>query len=57
VRRLAQLAMRGVGAGVPMRDVEEECERSIDVVVHVRNQDGWRHVAEIRTSPSIHQRK
>jgi pilus assembly protein CpaF len=42
VRRLAQLAMRGEGAGAPLRDVEE--------VVHVRNQDGWRHVAEIRTS-------
>ncbi|WP_446741941.1 CpaF family protein [Silvibacterium acidisoli] len=49
VRRLAQLAMRGSGAGVPLRDVEEECERSIDVIVHVRNEDGWRHVAEIRT--------
>lgn len=50
VRRLAQLAMRGGGAGVPLHDVQEECERSIDVVVHVMNQDGRRHVSEIRES-------
>lgn len=50
LRRLAQLAMRGAGAGVPLRDVEAECGRSIDLTVHVTNQDGWRHVAEIRTS-------
>jgi pilus assembly protein CpaF len=49
LRRLAQLAMRGLGGGIPLRDVEEECERSIDVIVHVMNEDGWRHVAEIRT--------
>jgi hypothetical protein len=42
--------MRGSGGGVPLRDVEEECGRSIDVVVQVMNQVGWRHVAEIRTS-------
>ena len=48
LRRLAQLAMRGSGGGVPLHDVEEECERSIDVVVHVTNHDGWRHVTEIR---------
>ncbi len=49
LRRLAQLAMRGAG-GVPLHDVEEECERSINVVVHVTNDDGWRHVTEIRRS-------
>jgi pilus assembly protein CpaF len=50
LRRLAQLAMRGSGGGVPLHDVEEECGRSIDVIVQVMNQDGWRHVTEIRTS-------
>lgn len=48
LRRLAQLAMRGSGSGVPLHDVEEECRRSIDVVVHVTNEDGWRHVEEIQ---------
>src|SRR5579875_1527216 len=47
LRRLAQLAMRGSG-GVSLRDVEEECRRSIDVIAHVANQDGWRHITEIR---------
>jgi hypothetical protein len=50
LRRLAQLAMRASGGGVPLHDVEEECGRSIDVIVQVMNQDGWRHVTEIRTS-------
>ena len=49
LRRLAQLAMRG-SAGVPLQDVTEECRRSIDLIAHVANQDGWRHVTEIRTS-------
>jgi len=49
LRRLAQLAMRGSGGGVPLHDVEEECERSIDIIVHVINENGWRHVTEIRT--------
>jgi pilus assembly protein CpaF len=48
LRRLAQLAMRGSG-GVPLQDITEECSRSIDLVVHVSNQDGWRHVTEICT--------
>ena len=48
LRRLAQLAMRG-SSGVPLRDVEEECGRSIDVIAHVANQGGWRHVTEIRS--------
>ena len=50
LRRLAQLAVRGAGGGIPLQDVEEECVRSIDVIVHVRNQDGCRHIAEIRAS-------
>ncbi len=49
LRRLAQLAMRGSG-GVPLQDVMEECRRSIDLIAHVANQDGWRRVTEIRTS-------
>jgi Flp pilus assembly CpaF family ATPase len=48
--RLAQLAMRGSGGGIPLQHVEEECRRSIDLVVHVVNQDGWRKITEIRTS-------
>ena len=47
LRRLAQLAMRG-SDGVSLRDVEEECGRSIDIIAHVANQGGWRHVTEIR---------
>jgi pilus assembly protein CpaF len=49
LRRLAQLAMRGSG-GVPLQEVMEECRRSIDLVAHVANRNGWRHVTEIRTS-------
>jgi pilus assembly protein CpaF len=48
LRRLAQLAMRGSG-GVSLCDVEEECRRCIDVVAHVSNHDGWRHITEIKT--------
>ncbi len=48
LRRFAQLAMRGLG-GISLRDIEDECGRSIDLVAHVTNQDGWRHVTEIRT--------
>lgn len=53
LRRLAQLAMRGSGGGVSLHDVEEECGRSIDVVVQVMNTDGWRHIAEIRESVGL----
>ena len=49
LRRLAQLAMRSSG-GVPLQDVMEECRRSIDLIAHVANDDGWRHVSEIRLS-------
>lgn len=52
LRRLAQLAMRGSG-GVPLNEVAEECRRSIDLIVHVANKDGWRHVREIRFSSSF----
>ena len=47
LRRLAQLAMRA-SCGVSLRDVEEECRRSINVIVHVANEDGWRRITEIR---------
>jgi pilus assembly protein CpaF len=50
MRRLAQLALRASTAGIPLRDVEQECARSIHLVVHVVNEDGWRHVAEIRAA-------
>lgn len=46
LRRLSHLAMRGSG-GVQLRDVEEECRRSINLVVHVGNVDGSRTVREI----------
>ena len=52
LRRLAQLAMRGSG-GVPLQDVAEECRRSINLIAHVANQDGWRRVTEIRTSNEL----
>jgi pilus assembly protein CpaF len=51
LRRLAQLAMRGSGS-ISLRDVEEECRRSIDVIAHVTNEDGWRHITEIRAIAS-----
>ena len=53
LRRLAQLAMRGSGAGVPLHDVEEEGKRSIDMIAHVRNMDGWRHVSEVLTPSKL----
>jgi pilus assembly protein CpaF len=49
LRRLAQLAMRGSG-GVPLHDVANECRRSIDLIVHVQNHNGWRRILEIRRS-------
>jgi pilus assembly protein CpaF len=52
LRRLAQLAMRGSG-GVPLQDVTEECRRSINLIAHVANQDGWRHITEIQRSPDF----
>jgi len=53
LRRLAQLAMRGSG-GVPLQDVIEECTRSVDLIAHVANLNGWRHIAEIRKSKDFH---
>lgn len=52
LRRLAQLAMRGSG-GIPLHEVAEECGRSIDLIAHVANQEGWRHVTEIRASGEL----
>lgn len=49
LRRLAQLAMRSAG-NVPLRDVEEECRRSIGTAVHVAKVDGQRRVSEILTT-------
>ncbi len=53
LRRLAQLATRGSGGGVPVQHAESECRSSIDVIVHVINQDGWRHITEIRASTDL----
>jgi pilus assembly protein CpaF len=52
LHRLSQLALRGSG-GVSLNDVEEECRRSIDVIVHVAKIDGIRAVQQlvrVRTS-------
>jgi pilus assembly protein CpaF len=46
LRRLSHLAMRGSG-GVHLETVEDECQRSIDVVVHVAKVSGRRQVAEV----------
>ncbi len=46
LHRLSQLALRGSG-GVSLNDVEEECRRSIDVVVHVAKVDGIRAVQQL----------
>lgn len=52
LQRLAQLAMRGSGS-MSLYDVMEECRRSIDVIAHIISEDGWRHVAEVRTSHEL----
>ena len=44
--RLAQLAMRDSGGG-QLQDLEEECQRSIDVVVHIVKNGDSRTVREI----------
>ncbi len=46
LRRLVQLAMRG-SSGMQLQDLEEECQRSIDVVVHVAKNNDSRSVREI----------
>jgi hypothetical protein len=38
--------MRGAG-GVRLQDVEEECRRSIQVLVHVTNDSGVRRVTDV----------
>jgi len=44
--RLSQLALRN-SAGSSLDDVRHECQRSIDVVVHVAKHDGIRQVQEV----------
>jgi len=46
LHRLSQLTLRGSG-GVSLNDVEEECRRSIDMVIHVAKIDGVRAVREL----------
>jgi pilus assembly protein CpaF len=46
LRRLAQLASRGAG-NVWLKDTEEECRRSINVVAHIERRDKLRLVEEI----------
>jgi len=46
VRRLSQLAMRSSG-NAHLLDIEEECRRSIDVVVHISRNGYRRSVTEI----------
>jgi len=46
LQRLSHLAMRASG-GVSLSDVEAECRRAIDIVVHVARHDGMRCVAEV----------
>ena len=52
LRRLAQLAMRGSG-GIPLQEVTNECRRSIDLIAHVANKDGWRNVTEIQLAANF----
>lgn len=49
LRRLAHLAMRGSGS-IPLGDLMDECRRSINLIAHVKNENGRRHVTEILTS-------
>jgi pilus assembly protein CpaF len=46
LHRLSQLALRG-SSGVSLNDVEEECRRSIDMIVHVAKIDGVRAVQQL----------
>jgi len=48
LRRLAHLAMRASG-NVHLSDIEDECRRSIDVIVQIARVDGVRSVQEILT--------
>jgi pilus assembly protein CpaF len=46
LRRLSHLAMRSSG-NVHLRDIEEECRRSIDVLIHISRNGHWRAVTEV----------
>lgn len=46
LRRLSHLAMRGSG-NVQLKDIEDECGRSIQIVVHISRENGNRAVKEI----------
>jgi len=46
LRRLSHLAMRGSG-NVQLKDIEDECDRSIQIVVHISRENGNRAVKEI----------
>jgi Type II/IV secretion system protein len=46
LRRLSHLAMRSSG-NVHLHDIESECRRSIDVVVHIARDGGLRSVREV----------
>ncbi len=46
IRRLAHLAMRNSG-NAHLRDIEEECRRSVQVVAHLARENGIRIVREI----------
>jgi pilus assembly protein CpaF len=48
--RLSQLAMRS-SAGISLDDVRQECERSIDAVVHVAKHHGVRQIQEVFRTP------
>ncbi len=49
LRRLSQLAMRSSG-NIHLRDIEEECRRSIDIIVHIARVGGRRTIREIVTT-------
>jgi pilus assembly protein CpaF len=51
ILRLSQLAMRS-SAGISLDDVREECERSIDVVVHVAKHHGVRQIQQVFRTPN-----
>jgi pilus assembly protein CpaF len=46
LRRLSQLAMRNSG-NAHLRDIEEECRRSVDLIAHITRADHLRVVTEI----------
>jgi pilus assembly protein CpaF len=46
VRRLSHLAMRSSG-NVHLHDVEAECRRSIDVLIHISRNGHWRTITEV----------